>query len=234
MPRQRTIRKKNHPGQNLDSFLDVLTNTVGVLMFIGLFVSLLTVEADRIIKTPLRAETDKKGVFFELRNNQLFYISDPEIETQIEDIYSSLPTCNLPEPPRSRSQFAYQTYLNEINIYNSCTSNIARRVKNFSVDNGQYRVSFTADASLRYEPISNAQGEENQQIGAENSQFAQILQTLNPNEQYVAFIVRPDSFSTFRAAREKALTKGFQVGWEPFAQNNILVFGSGGRSVGVQ
>ena len=33
-------------------------------MFIGLFVSLLTVEADRIIKTPLRAETDKKGVFF--------------------------------------------------------------------------------------------------------------------------------------------------------------------------
>ncbi|MGY6528324.1 MAG: hypothetical protein ACXITR_00190 [Cyanobacterium sp.] len=234
MPRQRAIRKKNHPGQNLDSFLDILTNTVGVLMFIGLFVSLLTVEAERIITTPLRAETNKEGVFFELRNNQLFYISDPVIETQIEQIYSSLPTCTVPEVPRSRSQFAYQTYLNEINLYNNCTRNITRRLQNFSIDNGQYRVNFTADGSLRYEPILNAQGEDNQQLRAENSQFAQILQTLNPNEQYVAFIVRPDSFSTFRAAREKAVNNGFQVGWEPFAQNNILVFGSGGRSVGVQ
>ncbi|MBE9223465.1 hypothetical protein IQ215_12230 [Cyanobacterium stanieri LEGE 03274] len=234
MPRQRLIRKKNHPSQNLDSFLDILTNTVGVLMFIGLFVSLLTIEAERIITTPLRAETSKEGVFFELRNNQLFYISDPQIETQIDQLYSNLPTCNRPEAPRNNSQFAYQTYLNEVSIYNNCTTSILRRLENFSAENGQYRVSFTADGALRYEQIDNAMGEDNQQLRADDSQFSQILSNLNPNTEYVAFIVRPDSFPAFRAAREKAIDNGFQVGWEPFAQNNILVFGSGGRSVGVQ
>ena len=41
---RRRIRENNAPSQNLDSFLDILTNTVGLLMFIGLFISLLAVE----------------------------------------------------------------------------------------------------------------------------------------------------------------------------------------------
>lgn len=57
--RNRRARKISNPSQNLDSFLDILTNTVGVLMFIGLFVSLLAVEAGTIIRTPLRSETNK-------------------------------------------------------------------------------------------------------------------------------------------------------------------------------
>lgn len=234
MNRKRLIRKRNNPSQNLDSFLDILTNTVGVLMFIGLFVSLLTVEAERVIKTPLRAETTKEGVFFELRNNQLFYISDPEIETQIDQLQSSLPTCYTPETPQINSQRAYQSYLNEINIYNNCISSVRRRLSNFLVNNDQYTVSFTEGGALRYEQNPEAQGENNQQLRANNSQFEQILQDLDSNEQYIAFIVRPDSFPAFRAAREKAVSNGFEVGWEPFAQNNLLVFGSGGRSVGVQ
>jgi len=67
-----------------------------------------------------------------------------------------------------------------------------------------------------------------------NSSFINTLKQLNPDVNYIAFIVRPDSFETFRVAREKAWSIGYEVGWEPFAQDKILVFGSGGRSVGVQ
>ena len=47
-------------------------------------------------------------------------------------------------------------------------------------------------------------------------------------------MVSPDSFDAFRVARQKAWSLGFEVGWEPISQDRILVFGSGGRSIGVQ
>ena len=77
--RTRRRRHNSKPDQNLDSFLDILTNTVGVLMFIGLFISLLAVETGTVIRTPLQSQTRKIGKFFEVRNNQVFYLSDPDL-----------------------------------------------------------------------------------------------------------------------------------------------------------
>ena len=48
--RRRSI-KSIVPSQNLDSFLDVLTNTVGVLMLVGLFISLVAVDSATIVPT---------------------------------------------------------------------------------------------------------------------------------------------------------------------------------------
>lgn len=232
--RQRRKRKVNQPSQNLDSFLDILTNTVGVLMFISLFVSLLSVDVERIIKTPLRAETEKEGKFFELRKQQVFYVSNPEIENKINELLNRLPNCELPEIPQQMSQYLYDYYLAQVTKYRNCTNTINRELGNFYFDNGEYVVTFINDGSIKYEPNGQGMGENNEQLQQENSRFIGFLETLDPKTDYIAFIVRPDSFSTFRAAREEAIKRGFQVGWEPFEQNNLLVFGSGGRAVGVQ
>ncbi len=232
--RNRRVRKRNYPSQNLDSFLDILTNTVGVLMFIGLFVSLLAMESDRIIKTPLRAETEKEGKFFELRNNQVFYVSNPEIDNQVNRFLSRLPNCTIPSIPDRAQSYMYQYYSNQINQYRDCTARVNRELRQFYFSNRDYRVSFVGDGALEYRSNSNAVGETNQQLKQDDSNFTNVLKDLDPQTNYIAFIVRPDSFSTFRAARDHASSLGFDVGWEPFAQDNIMVFGSGGRSVGVQ
>lgn len=231
--RNRRIRNSNHPRQNLDSFLDILTNTVGVLMFIGLFVSLLAVEAGTIIRTPLRSETTKIGKFFEVRNNQVFYLSDNELETEITQVYSSLPRCNPPQIPDNIS-YLYSLYLQEREKYQRCVSARNIRLENFVYDNGNYIVSFSDEGSLVYQANTSGLGENSRELKQNNSKFTQTLKGLNPNSNYIAFIVRPDSFETFRAARQQAWNLGYDVGWEPFPQDRVLVFGSGGRSVGVQ
>ena len=232
--RRRSIRMNNYPSQNLDSFLDILTNTVGVLMFIGLFVSLLAVEAGNIIRTPLVSKTNKIAHFFEIRNNQVFYLNHFEVNQKIERLLTKLPQCYPPNIPESLSEYLYNYYLEEIEKYQSCLRIRDEQMQRVSLDTGYYIVSFVNGESLKYDPKMTVEGENKEKLTADRSQFNTILQQLDPNINYLAFIVRPDSFATFRAAREQAWQRGFDVGWEPFPQNYILVFGAGGRSIGVQ
>ena len=234
--RRRRLRNKNYPSQNLDSFLDILTNTVGVLMFIGLFVSLLAVEAGTIIRTPLVSKSNKIAHFFEIRNNQVFYLDYPKVDYKIDKLLKKLPKCYPPNIPESVNSYLYDYdfYLEKIQKYQTCWSKRHAQLRRFYVNTGYYVVSFIDGDSLKYEPISTATGDDKQELRANISRFNEILKQLDPSINYLAFIVRPDSFATFRVAREKAWQQGFDVGWEPFPQNSILVFGSGGRSIGVQ
>ncbi len=232
--RRRRIRNNNYPGQNLDSFLDILTNTVGVLMFIGLFVSLLAVEAGTIIQTPLVSKSNKIPHFFEIRNNQVFYLDYPEVSNKIDNLLKRLPKCYPPDISRSLNRYLYDFYLERVQRYESCLRARNAQILNFSVSTGYYKVSFVNGESLKYEPITSVSGDDKQDLRTDISRFNEIIKELEPSINYLAFIVRPDSFATFRAAREKAWQEGFDVGWEPFPQNSILVFGSGGRSIGVQ
>ncbi|MGI0483561.1 hypothetical protein ACN4EE_22610 [Geminocystis sp. CENA526] len=232
--RKRRIRTNNHPSQNLDSFLDILTNTVGVLMFIGLFVSLLAVEAGTIIRTPLRAETNKKPYFFEVRNNQIFQVSDPKLDSAVERTLTTLPNCKIPEIPQNIPSYLYNFYIEEIEKYELCISNRNSLLQRFNYNNEYYSMNFTNDGSLKYEAKISALGENKNQLRDKNSKFNGTLKQLNPNVNYIAFIVRPDSFEAFRVAREKAWSLGYEVGWEPIPDDQMLLFGSGGRSIGVQ
>lgn len=232
--RKRRIRINNNPSQNLDSFLDILMNTVGVLMFIGLFVSLLAVEAGTIIKTPLRSETTKVGNFFEVRNNEVFLVSDPKLEEEIDKLFSTLPNCKTPEIPDNMSSYLYEFYMEEIAKYEQCILSRNNKLEKFYYQNQNYTISFVNNGALKYEPKASSTGENNKQLKEKNSDFINTLNQLNPDVNYIAFLVRPDSFETFRVAREKAWSLGYEVGWEPITQDRILVFGSGGRSIGVQ
>ncbi|BAQ64086.1 hypothetical protein [Geminocystis sp. NIES-3709] len=232
--RKRRIRTNNHPGQNLDSFLDILTNTVGVLMFVGLFVSLLAVEAGTVIRTPLRSETKKIGKFFEIRNNQVFLVSDPKLEQEIDTILATLPNCRTPDIPKNIPSYLYNFYIQEIDKYEQCNKSRNIKLKNFYYDNNNYSITFTDNGSLMYESKPSSLGENTKELKDKTSNFSEILTQLNPNVNYLAFIVRPDSFEAFRVAREKAWSLGYEVGWEPISQDRVLVFGSGGRSIGVQ
>lgn len=230
--RRRTI---STPSQNLDSFLDILTNTVGVLMFVSLFVSLIAVEADSVIKTPLVSETKKTPRFFEVRDNKITYINDEKVGQDIENIISNLPNCTRPEFDFD-SNVGSSQYLTTLRDYKSCRENRARRLVNFRTQTDYYDVKMV-DArsfSLRYDPITNKSGEDVETITSPNSEYSEILANLDPNEDYIAFIVRPDSFKAFRAAREQAWASNFNVGWEPHKSNLPIQFGSGGRAIGVQ
>lgn len=232
--RKRRQRNLSLPTQNLDSFLDILTNTVGVLMFISLFITLVTVQAGKVIQTPLVSKTNKKPHFFEIRKNRVIYIDDTEVDRQLGLVMQSLPTCSRPNLPEMTDAGVYQTYTQQLEQYEQCRLNSVERIQNFNVKTQSYNVRLYDLNALLYEPLNEQVGESIDEFTETDSEFESVLAKLNPQIDYLAFIVRPDSFSAFRMVRQKALEKGFNVGWEPHNSENPVVFGSNGRAIGVQ
>jgi hypothetical protein len=233
MPR-RKVRQATVPTQNLDSFLDILTNTVGVLMFISLFITLISVQASTLIRTPLASKTFKKPQFFEVRGNKIIYVDDSSIDRQLAILMTSLPTCDRPNLPQNVDIYLYQIYLDQVQEYETCTNQTLEKLKKFEVETKNYTVRFVDLDAIIYEPRTSNTGESIKEISQANSEYQTVLNKLNPQTDYLAFIVRQDSFSAFRAARQLAWKEGFDVGWEPQTKDTPIVFGSGGRAVGVQ
>ena len=199
--RTRRRRTPKTPDQNLDSFLDILTNTVGVLMFVSLFVSLIAVEADSIVKTPLASETEKTPRFFEIKENKVTFVDDAKVGEDIEQVIGNLPNCNRPDYDFDTDS---RLYLRSLNSYRNCIASRGRRLTNFRTETEYYIVTMVNPAtfSFRYDPIPSKTGEDEARFALPESEFNQVLRELDPQEDYLAFIVRPDSFKSFRAARQ--------------------------------
>ncbi len=235
--RSRARRKTNHVSQNLDSFLDVLTNTVGVLMFISLFVSLIATgsspKTSVTIETPLASPTDKQSLWFEINNNRVSHLDLREIRAQELELSQNLPNCNRPSSSLNSSEYSN---------YQSCLLSIIGRQSNFRSSTKNYQVrAVDRGVSLLFEPLSENTGETTAQLQTPDSDYRQVLSRFNPNQDYLVFIVRPDSFEAFRTARKQAWDAGYEVGWEPHPQDLPIkirtVLGSelpGGRAIGVQ
>jgi hypothetical protein len=239
--RKRRARKPSPLNQNLDSFLDTLTNTVGVLMFVSLFISLIAVQSSKtrtaIVKTPLITDTNKKPRFFEIRANKVIYIDDKQVDRQIEEFLGEL-NCQKPEDPQNKNDLAiYNDYMLQTREYQLCLTNQAQRMKDFRPKTTNYQVRLVdyKSSAWLYEPIKNAKGDSITSLAKPNSQFNKALDSLNPQQEYLAFIVRPDSFEAFRQARQQAWKQGFRVGWEPKKTEVPIIFSSsGGRNIGIQ
>lgn len=239
--RSRARRRDNQVSQNLDSFLDVLTNTVGVLMFISLFVTLIatgeTSKGQINIQTPLFSSTDKESLWFEIKSEKISYLDLRAVREQELELSGNLPNCNKPLSFPNSPEYAL-----EQENYQSCLLSTLGRQNNFRTTTKNYNVSTVDDGvSLVFDPISDGVGETIAQLNAPNSNFQQVLAKYNSQKDYLIFVVRPDSFEAFRAARKKAWDAGYEVGWEPHPQNAPIkirtILGSelpGGQYIGVQ
>ena len=202
-------------------------------MFIGLFVALVSVQAGTVIRTPLVSRSVKYPHFFEVRNNRVNYINSEEVETQMQSVLTTLPTCDRPDLSPDMDPYLYDYYLERIEEYNNCLTQKVEQIKQYRLDTDYYTVRFVNLDSLLYEPTP-VPGESSEELTQPDSEFKTLLSEMNSESEYLAFIVRPDSFEAFRKARQEARQEGFEVGWEPYPEENPIIFGSGGRSVGVQ
>lgn len=218
------------PQQNLDSFLDILTNTVGALMFMGLFITLVTVESPAIIQTPLVKTSNKQVHLFELRGEQVLAVDTQTVQVAVEQSLQALPSC--PQPQASTQD--YGAYLAELQAYQTCLVQKSERLANLQIETADYQVSLVNidNFAFRYDPKPGKPA--GSSLQSDHSPFVQQLQALDPQRDYVAFVVRPDAFPTFRQARKLAQRQGFDIGWEPLAPETPLILGSEGRRIGVQ
>ena len=181
--RSRARRRTNNVSQNLDSFLDVLTNTVGVLMFISLFVTLIATGSSPktkvTIQTPLSSPTDKQSLWFEINNNKVSYLNLRQVREKELELSKNLPNCIRPSSDPSSSEYSLRQ-----DNYQSCLLSILGRQSNFRINTKNYEVKTVEQGvSLQFDPLSEDTGEITSQITAPDSDFKQVLSQFNPQKR---------------------------------------------------
>ncbi len=195
-----------------DSFLDVVSNVVGVLVLVAIAVILNAkdVKIDLgapVVRPPPKATT---RVIFECSRERIFRLDDATLRTASQEFASRY----VAEQARTITPAERQ-----------------RLFERSDVGNELYRVRIpdARSPSLSLELRDGAAGEDSLQILEPTSAYRAELAKISPKTHWIFFIVRNDSFEMFRGARQIAVEQGFAVGWDPKQAGAPLVFGSDAR-----
>jgi hypothetical protein len=194
---------------NLDSFIDILTCLVGLLVLIIIMTGIDAAQIKVLIPTPIESPTDKRPIFIECRNNQLFHIPVEQINQMASD-----------ELRKIAEQVRGDTNL------------LLDRLKDAQVETDSYTVdlTYTLLAQFALRPKPNAQGYELKDIQSEKPTdwFGQIVSRVNKDEELITFLVRDDSYSVFKRARALAWLQKINVSYELLDVKDAIKFGLGG------
>ncbi|MBU0678957.1 MAG: hypothetical protein KJ626_12670 [Verrucomicrobia bacterium] len=203
---------------NLDSFLDILTCLVGVLVLIIILTSIDASQTKLLIPTPMGQETDKRPVWIECRDNQLYLIDLDEIK--------DLATAELKRIADSVKGDARE---------------MVGMVNTAFVETDAYTIdlSYSLIGQYALRPRENVQGTSLDNLDFEDTAnlaiggwFEEILEKIDPDNDFLSFLVRDDSFKVFKKARAVAWLLKIQCSYELLDLTDPIKFGIGGdRSV---
>lgn len=203
---------------------DMLTNTVGVMLFILIFTTLGAGGALIAKRLPREKKTDADSMYVLCVGGRLVKFDFREIA---EGFIKPL------GKPSYDTARAWARRFSEHRFETEGILASGEAEANFSEGFLQSRVTF--DAALSLEPKPGA-GEDIHAAVQPDSQYVQWLAGRNPRRYFVYFFVRPDSVALFQKARDVAASRGFGVGWAPLGSDEKMRFSltGGGRSAVIQ
>jgi hypothetical protein len=213
MARRRRI-KKGEPELLIVSFCDIVTVTTAALFFAMLITVQEAVKIPVFRPTPRAKITSKQGVFFECRTNELFFVDKAGLDDQVEKLMSTL----------------------NPGIRGGDLDSFLKAIQGQEVGNAYYKVDprYLLVGRMGLEARPGVTGEAVTELDDPSSKFQAILSQLDKSQQYIAFLVRDDSFNIFRKARQVADAAGFDTGWELLGIDEPIKFGEGGTAIATQ
>jgi len=196
------------------SFCDIVTITTAALFFCLLVTVQEAVKIPLFRPTPRAKITSKQGVFFECRTNELFFVDKAGLDDQVEKLMSTL----------------------NPGIRGGDLESFLKAIQGQEVGNAYYKVDprYLLVGQIGLEARPGVAGETISGLADQNSKFQAILSQLDKSRQYIAFLVRDDSFTMFRKARQVADEAGFETGWELLGIDEPIKFGEGGTAIATQ
>jgi len=194
---------------NLDSLVDIVSNSVGILILLTAFVALLTLTVPlqdttpetRKLETPTEKivipwshYSQKSGLFFLLRENQVLHLDRAEVYLTLQERLSGDAA-----PPTELVLEGYDVTLTPISGHAHC---------------------------LDFQPKPNA-GQWWHDFQRSGGMLERLLDRNRTEETYFFFWVDPDSFELFRDLRQSLWDVNFEVGWKPVRQDSPLRYCSG-------
>jgi hypothetical protein len=210
----RRRKRRGEPELLIVSFCDIVTITTAALFFCLIVTVEEAVKVPIFRPTPLAKTSSKQGFFFECRTNQLFFIDKAGLDVQVEELMSKL-------NPGVRS---------------GDLESFSKAIQGQDVGDPYYKVDprYLLVGQMGLEARPGVSGESAVDLENPNSKYREILSRLDKDKQYIAFLVRDDSFNVFRKARQVADNLGLDTGWELLGIDEPIKFGAGGTAISTQ
>jgi hypothetical protein len=210
----RRRKHKGEPEMLIVSFCDIVTITTAALFFCLLVTVQEAVKIPVLRPTPRAKISSKQGVFFECRDNQLYFVDKAGLDDQVEQLMSAL----------------------NPGIRGGDLESFLKAIQGKEVGNAYYTVDprYLLVGRMGLEARPGVSGEKIEELADPNSKFQAILSQLDKDHQYIAFLVRDDSFTVFRKARQIADDTGLDTGWELLGIGEPIKFGEGGTQIATQ
>lgn len=209
-------RGRNRTAQepSLVPLADMLTNTVGIMLFVLAFTLIGTGGASIPKRLPMEQDTDAKPIYFLCLDDRILPVDFKETE-------------RLPQPPAGRMDLddarAFIKRGDEAEVENQYFT--IRQSVSLIYQNGR---PSQIRASAEYFPKSDV-GVPKAELTRTDLAFIETLNATPTNQTFLYFLVRPGGMDLFFKAREIGARRGFRSGWGPIGQtNNVLVSILGG------
>jgi len=182
---------------SLDSFLDIVTNSLGVLILVATLSVLGTQNLKISLGTPIMTDAEETLAIhtFEVRDGRIVPVDSDFIAAEIVEF---------------------------LNAEEGDLQRLADRFNAGNHTNGYHRFEFRVEQigiltvpMVVFLPAGGDVGTPIADVEAEGTEFAKQLRSLDSKKDWLYFIVRSDSFESFRKVRQKLKERGFRVGWSP-------------------
>lgn len=200
---------------SLDSFLDIVTNSLGLLILVALLSAFSAQGVQISLGTPIMtdADADMEVVQFQVVNGRIIPVEIEYWDPQIDEFFT----------------------------VTADQQSLAARFNADGLSNGFHTVEFKPGepgllgigGSFVLRPVASDTGDDVAALDDPSSEFATRINELDPDRQWVYFLVSSESFEEFRKFREYVKLQGFEVGWMPYQTGRDLEFGPGGRAPGI-
>jgi hypothetical protein len=217
---KRGLIRRGFEEPSLVPLADMLTNTVGIILFILIFTVLASGGALIPKRFPIEQQTQLKPIIFLCAKNRII--------SQELNSFTDQAIANGIKPLPKPNYHTVNDWAKKVGNYTMNTEemNLSLDCRIFESFNSK-QLNLTAVLSPR-----EGAGETPADLKAGSSRFFRTLQTHNSKVNFVYFIVWPDSLEVFETVRELTRNKHFEVGWSPFAANEPIRFSlSGGGGV---
>lgn len=196
---------------SLVPMVDLLSNTVGVLVFIMIFTVMAASGVVVLKRLPLEHSTSAKPANFLCERDRILPLNNEELSRRLKKKWGS-----------PISLFDVYSWIARYDGLEAEDEHFIAR--------GETNVTYsTYSISILFTPKPDG-GYRKHEINNRDSAYRQYLAALDGKSRFVHFFVRPDGLDSFFLARKIAAEEmGFGTGWMPLDTNEPLRFASKGR-----
>jgi len=207
--RKRVINEPVQP--SLVPMVDLLSNTVGALVFIMIFTVMAASGVVVMKRLPLEHQTKSEPINYLCEKDRIIPLDNAGLDRKLKVRWG-----------RPNSLFDVYSWVARFNTLEVEDEHFTAR--------GESTLS-PMSVSVLFTPKPDG-GYSIAQIQNPNSKYREGLARLKAEGDFVHFLVRPDAIGSFAAARKIAADEmGFGTGWMPLAEDTLIRFTSRGRTL---